>query len=300
MRFSGVGWLGYVFLMGSLFVGAVGGIQGQHVFGEDSPARWFTGASALLLYAVTVFVIGILATKANGDPNIMGVLPLWASSWIYVLGAWILVALGVADASGHAWPGWVTFFAPIPVSIAAVLKVQRGSLSKRRRYARAHGWRYERRAKALDDRYRGGPGGTFGRGAFGVVSGTIDGCPFTAWDSTSLSASSGWSGEMGDRVTVWAVHMPSPLPYLWASLERPVAADPELAGRLIGPGTEDWMRRNDMDGWLIIGSDLMLVRTPKATTFSPAEIEAFARRLVALYRSFPATSLSRAPNAERG
>jgi hypothetical protein len=186
-------------------------------------------------------------------------------------------------------------------------------------FAHERGWRHAARASGLGERWTEVLGRRAGSiGPFGVISGELDGLPFTVFDAmTGLDLA-----PVDVPRTTWMVHLPVAYPRL--VVPRPPAVLRDVVGGIFGeafleassvdfgaPGPlrpEDLHAETDrpgfaealltaevrsataawgLAGWEIAGRDLVFTSLGNGSTTPPAQIDAVLRRLVALARLFP-------------
>jgi hypothetical protein len=194
-----------------------------------------------------------------------------------------------------------------------------GVADEREKLARAQGWHYQAKASGLAERWQDLIGWrAYSIAPYGVVSGELQGLPFTVFDSET-----GLDGRTEVPSTTWVVHLPVAyprlvVPVLQRSLAEQMGPDPArtfsdfVSGRAgLGPDlTADDLRAESENtgfaellltpqvrqatinyglmGWRIEGRDLIFVSAERSTPPTPDEIVERAERLVSLARLFPA------------
>jgi hypothetical protein len=252
--------------------------------------------------------------------------PMQRAAGVHVAFAVISVAFVIG---GTTTPilGWA-FALLVPV-VAWVVHAARADrrrvrpLADRRTLAEARGWRYKNSDAALATRWRkrDRARAPYASLPFGIVAGTVNQLPFTAFDT---------EGDSG-RHTNWAVHLPVSFPRIvvWGPApppgpssfdgladqffggaqggaamrdmfaqmaQRPEvdADDPEFAAALATPEIRQATAALDLRGWLIDGRDMILSRNYSPTAPCPAtELAAVADRLASLFYRFPLDAAQR-------
>jgi hypothetical protein len=325
VRFSGAGWLSLLIIFASLILGVC---LGGMLFGGDGPgpAAGLVVAATLLATAPLHWRIGAALNSVQTpqgrvwhDRHTLYGAPMQRAAGAHVAFALIAVAI-VVGATTSPLVGWaVVVLVPIAGAVVVGVRAERRrvrALADRKAVAEERGWRYRNNDATLAIRWRsrGRRRVPYAAQPFGILAGTLNGLPFTAFDT-----------ELGTlRYTNWAVHMPVAFPRLvvWGEApkgsappladlfdqffpqhtdaaqrhmfaevaQRPEveADDPAFAAALATPEVRRATVAMDLRGWLIDGRDMILSRSySKATPCRAAEVVGVADQLTALFYRFP-------------
>nr|WP_052479240.1 hypothetical protein [Kibdelosporangium sp. MJ126-NF4]CEL23121.1 putative integral membrane protein [Kibdelosporangium sp. MJ126-NF4]CTQ90258.1 FIG01122654: hypothetical protein [Kibdelosporangium sp. MJ126-NF4] len=187
--------------------------------------------------------------------------------------------------------------------------------SERQAFAMSQGWYFQPYAPEMLTRYGCPPFTERGdrRVVFGLVAGQVDGMQVTTFDYQRRTKSTSYGAvvysDTNQVVTVWAVKLPTPLPYVEVSARKLFmgnvtelqTADPEfnkrfvvadgdanLAAQLLTPQVTGTIQHLRLGGWTIHGDELVYSTVNVMTRTTAQEIVDTARCVVALVRAFPA------------
>lgn len=324
LRWTGLGLLSLVLLVAtSVAAGAAAGAVGS----DGDAAGGLAIVAVLLAGAVVNWGLG---WQLNRRPTADGRVPVGLhtimdtpmenASVVFVVFAAIFFASVVGRVTSPVL-GWVVF---VGVLLGVWIFVggaperrSRRKVADREEFAHQRRWRYAARDAGLFARWKDVMGwrATTQR-AFGVVSGELDGIPFTVFD-----AMIGLDGRLVEWPrTTWAVHLPVAFPRLVVARRftsgvgevahrllsdmagEPVADDPSFvrpedvraeceqpgfADALLTPEVRSATSAWGLAGWELAGRDLVFTSLENGETTPPAEIDAVLGRLVALARLFP-------------
>ncbi|MDD9369290.1 MAG: hypothetical protein PV358_04185 [Acidimicrobiales bacterium] len=321
LRWTGLGWISPVLLVVTLIAGAgAAAAIGSH------------GDAAAALAVAAVLVAGAAVTWAlgrqlNREQTADGWVrtfqhtcmdtPMEHTSLGFVVFALIILATVIGRATSPLL-GWLTF-AAVLVGAWVLVSGRRKArflrlVADREEYADQRGWRYTPLARTIGERWKEVLGWRAASiGGFGVVSGELNGLPFTVFDSMT-----GLDLRTSDVPrTIWAVHLPVALPRLVVKrpytavgeLARELFADalgeslseraplrpedvqadcdvPGFAEALLTPEVRSATAASELAGWEIAGRDLVFTSLETGVTMSPTQIDAVLHRLVALAHTF--------------
>ncbi|ALG08495.1 hypothetical protein [Kibdelosporangium phytohabitans] len=187
--------------------------------------------------------------------------------------------------------------------------------AERQAFAMSQGWYFQPYAPEVLTRYGCPPFTERGdrRVVFGLVTGQVDGMQVTTFDYQRRTKSTSYSAvvynDTNEVVTVWAVKLPTALPYVEVSARRLFMGnvtelrtadqefnkrfvvsdgDANLAARLLTPQVIGTIQQLRLGGWTIHGDELIYPMVNTMTRTTAQEIVDTARCVVALVRAFPA------------
>ncbi|GAA0571315.1 hypothetical protein GCM10009534_01410 [Kribbella sandramycini] len=199
---------------------------------------------------------------------------------------------------------------------------------ERQALAQQSGWRFREQAPELTDYWRVPPFTSHGdqRIAFGVVDGQLNGVPFVAFDfhrrPKVTHVHTAWTNKEVNQLdevkidTVWVVKLPRPMPYFSiASSTEPelevehypepptpdskfnrwykmIDTDPNVAGYYLHPQLMQFMRKQKVNTWSVVGDDLVCMEHPIFGRTKPKDLTETLGKLVQLagllpYNAFP-------------
>jgi hypothetical protein len=179
---------------------------------------------------------------------------------------------------------------------------------ERAQLAASRGWQFADSDERLLTRWRGEPFSRRGdnREAFGVISGSVDDIPFTAFDYRRRTVHVVGSQDEYETITVWVLRLPEPLPAVEVKpghagrMKTVPTGDPEFDRRflvssahaetvqwLFNPEVTAWLREHKLPDWRIEGQDLLHWRENYFRRTKPAQVAATAESLAGLAARLP-------------
>ncbi|HLZ81733.1 MAG TPA: hypothetical protein VKP04_08885 [Ktedonobacteraceae bacterium] len=214
LRWTGLGWLTPLLVLGSFFGGIYGGIL---LTGKSNIlAALFVGMGLMALLSPLHWLLGL---ALNSEMKLSG--RVWHNRHTsfgnpiqYGFVTQLLIALTVESfmLGNLTSPlyGWLLFGGSLVLGLIFAIKMdwQRllSSVTDRKVFAAERGWVYKAKYSQLGKRWENlfGKKETIMMNPFGVLAGEVEGLPFTAFDSQP--------GKPKTRRTYWAIHLPVAYP----------------------------------------------------------------------------------------